>query len=322
MPILTTHNLTKIYQGQHIALSGLNLCVEEGVVLGLLGPNGAGKTTAMKLLLGLHIPTAGHCEIFGERVTPNSARIRRRIGFLPTNPQFPPDMTPISYLEFMGKLSGLSRQVRASRLAGLIRAVELLPASSQKIKGFSTGMLTRLGIAASLVNDPDLLIWDEPTAGLDPEGRRHTINLIRQLGKNKTLIVSSHILSDIEAVCSHVAVLHEGQLIFSGTVQELKLRLKKNMVNLELSGDEGVLAGLLPQIHGQPAVTKCDMEGCHVLVTFDPDEPFVKSLAELLQIVAGSEVELVGIKCASDQTEEAFFSLLEEEEGRGFTRSY
>ena len=322
MPILTTHNLTKIYQGQHIALSGLNLCVEEGVVLGLLGPNGAGKTTAMKLLLGLHIPTAGHCEIFGERVTPNSARIRRRIGFLPTNPQFPPDMTPISYLEFMGKLSGLSRQVRASRLAGLIRAVELLPASSQKIKGFSTGMLTRLGIAASLVNDPDLLIWDEPTAGLDPEGRRHTINLIKQLGRDKTIIVSSHILSDIEAVCSHVAVLHEGQLIFSDTVQELKLRLKKNMVDLELSGDADALAAVVPHIRAQSTVTTCDVDGCHVVVTFGPDELFVKSLADLLQAIAGSDVELVGIKCASDQTEDAFFHLLKEEEGRGFTRSY
>jgi ABC-2 type transport system ATP-binding protein len=251
MAILTTRNLTKIYHGRHIALSGLNLDVEGGVVLGLLGPNGAGKTTAIKLLLGLHIPTAGYCEVFGRRVAPNAAGLRRRIGFLPTNPRFPPGMTPIAYLDLMGKLSGLPHQTRKSRLAGLIRAVDLLSASSQKISGFSTGMLTRLGIAASLMNDPELLIWDEPTAGLDPEGRRHTLNLIRDLKKTRTVVVSSHILGDIEAVCSHVAVLQQGQLIFSGTIQELKRRMKSGLVRLEFAASPEVLRELAATVGEQ-----------------------------------------------------------------------
>lgn len=322
MPILTTRNLTKIYGSKHIALSGLDLDVESGVVLGLLGPNGAGKTTALKLLLGLHVPTAGHCEVFGQRVTPNAAGIRRRIGFLPTNPRFPPGMTPITYLDFMGKLSGLPRNVRKSRLAGLIRAVDLLTASSQKIKGFSTGMLTRLGIAASLMNDPDLLIWDEPTAGLDPEGRRHTIDLIRELRKDKTIIVSSHILSDVEAVCSHVAVLHEGQLIFHGTMQELKLRLRRSTVILELDAEQQALQQLAETIGTDPGVEECAADGCHVSVTFGSDRPFAEAVAGILHLVADSGIQLIAIKCASDQTEDAFFELLREEEDRGFTRSY
>lgn len=322
MALLTTHNLTKIYHNRHIALSGLNLEIEPGIVLGLLGPNGAGKTTAMKLLLGLHIPTAGHCEVFGKRMSPNAASLRRRIGFLPTNPRFPPGMTPITYLDFMGKLSGLSSEARRTRLAGLIRAVELLPASSQKIKGFSTGMLTRLGIAASLINDPELLIWDEPTAGLDPEGRRSALGLIRDLKRSKTVIVSSHILSDIEAVCSHVAVLHEGQLIFYGTVQELKTRLKRNSVDIELNADEPTVGALLPDIRTQEAVLQADVEGCRLTVVFDPAMPFVKCLIDLLGLVAERGLEVVGIRCGSDDTEDAFFQLLQEEEGRGFTRSY
>ena len=322
MPILSTRNLTKIYGNSHIALSGLDLDVEPGVVLGLLGPNGAGKTTALKLLLGLHIPTAGYCDVFGKRVTPNAAGIRRRIGFLPTNPRFPPGMTPIAYLDFMGKLSGLRRETRKSRLAGLIRAVDLLPASAQKIKGFSTGMLTRLGIAASLMNAPDLLIWDEPTAGLDPEGRRHTIDLIRDQKKDRTIIVSSHILSDVEAVCSHVAVLHEGQLIFYGTMQELKLRLQRDTVVLELGADQEALQGLAQKIGGEPGVGACEVDGCWLSVTFCSEGPFAESVAGILHKVAASSIELIAIRCAAGQTEDAFFELLREDEGRGFTRSY
>ncbi len=136
MRIVSAHGLTKIYGNQRIALSSLSFEVEQGMTLGLLGPNGAGKTTAIKLLLGLHLPTSGHCETFGKRVTPDAADIRRRIGFLPTNPRFPTDLTPITYLDFMGKLSGLPRSARKSRLAGLVRAVELLPASAKESKAF------------------------------------------------------------------------------------------------------------------------------------------------------------------------------------------
>src|SRR5262249_56573436 len=170
--VVETYKLTKIYQNRQIALNDVTIRIEPGCVLGLLGPNGAGKTTLLRLVLGLHRPTAGWVKLFGKRMTPNSADGRRRIGYIPTNPQFPRGMTPISYLDYMARLFGLPSQVRKPRLASLIRAVDLLPHSGSPIAGFSNGMTARLAVATSLINDPELLIWDEPTHGLDPQAPR------------------------------------------------------------------------------------------------------------------------------------------------------
>src|SRR6516165_3861543 len=213
-PVVEAQSLTKVYQRQQIALSNVTMTVTRGCVLGLLGPNGAGKTTFLRLVLGLQRPTAGKIKVFGKTMTPNAAELRRRIGYIPTNPQFPRGMTPITYLDYMARLFGLPRDVRKPRLASLIRAVDLLRASGDPIAGFSNGMTARLAVAASLINEPDLLIWDEPTHGLDPEARRSMLELIKTLSQQKTLIVSSHNLSDIDEVCNHAAVLSRGQLIY------------------------------------------------------------------------------------------------------------
>src|SRR5437868_5910802 len=226
--VVETFKLTKIYQNRQIALNDVSLRIEPGCVLGLLGPNGAGKTTFLRLVLGLHRPTAGWVKVFGKRMTPNAADIRRRIGYIPTNPQFPQGMSPITYLDYMARLFGLPGDVRKPRLASLIRAVDLLAVSGEPIAGFSNGMTSRLAVAASLINEPDLLVWDEPTHGLDIEARRSMLELIKTLAREKTLIVSSHNLSDIDEVCNHAAVLHHGQLIFSGSLSDLKGRIRKN----------------------------------------------------------------------------------------------
>src|SRR6202171_1744667 len=168
--VVETYKLTKIYQNRQIALNDVTLRLDPGCVLGLLGPNGAGKTTLLRLILGLHRPTAGWAKLFGRNMGPNAASLRCRIGYIPTNPQFPRGMTPISYLDYMARLFGLPADVRKPRLASLIRAVDLLGASRHALDGFSNGMTARLAVAASLINEPDLLIWDEPTAGPDPEG--------------------------------------------------------------------------------------------------------------------------------------------------------
>src|SRR5262249_40363219 len=156
------------------------------------GHNGAGKTTLLRLILGLHRPTAGWIKVFGKKMCPNGASLRRRIGYIPTNPQFPRGMTPITYLDHIAPLFGLPFQVRKPRLATLTRAVDLLSVSGDIIDGFSNGMTARLAVATSLINEPDLLIWDEPTHGLDPEVRRSMLELIKTLAREKTLIVSSH----------------------------------------------------------------------------------------------------------------------------------
>ncbi|MGF1583434.1 MAG: ABC transporter ATP-binding protein, partial [Gemmataceae bacterium] len=161
--VIETHRLTKIYQNRQIALNDVTLQMRPGCVLGLLGPNGAGKTTLLRLILGLHCPTAGWVKVFGEKMTPNTAHLRCRVGYIPTNPQFPKGMTPITYLDHMARLFGMPKDVRKPRLASLIRSVGLLSVSGESIEGFSNGMTARLAVAASLINEPEVLIWDEPT---------------------------------------------------------------------------------------------------------------------------------------------------------------
>jgi ABC-2 type transport system ATP-binding protein len=196
--VVETFKLTKIYQNRQIALNDVTLRIEPGCVLGLLGPNGAGKTTLLRLVLGLHRPTAGWVKLFGRTMTTNAAGLRCKIGYIPTNPQFPRGMTPITYLDYIARLFGIPGDIRKPRLASLIRAVDLLTHSGDIIDGFSNGMTARLAVATSLLNDPDLLIWDEPTHGLDPEARRSMLELIKTLAKEKTLIVSSHNLADVD----------------------------------------------------------------------------------------------------------------------------
>ncbi len=315
--IITTHNLTKIYSNKHIALNGAALMVPRGTVFGLVGPNGAGKTTTIRLLLGLQTPTAGEVRIFGERMTPNATHLRRRIGFLPTNPKFPRDMNAIMYLDFVGRLFGIPDDVRKPRLAALLRAVGLLAASAQKVQNYSTGMTTRLGIAASLMNDPELLIWDEPTAGLDPEGRKYTIDLIQELGQEKTILVSSHNLSDIQKVCDYIGILSDGKLIFTGRVEEMTRFTRSGTIELQLEGD---IAGLCKRLESSAINTQWERQGMAVQLRFERDGTMAAELGKVLQLVNEADVTLYAIHSLQDEMVEAFIQLLEEERAHGFSR--
>ena len=320
MPLIETHDLTKIYNRRLIAVNGVSMKVGAGNVFGLLGPNGAGKTTTIKLLLGLQRPTAGRVELFGERMTPNAAHLRQRIGYLPTHAKLPPKMTPLTYLDFIGKLFGLPNDVRKPRLASLIRAVGLLPAQSQTIKSFSTGMTTRLAIAASLINDPELLLWDEPTAGLDPAGRKYALDLIRELGQTKTVVISSHILSDIDRVCDHVGVLYEGKLIFQGSMSQFKQSTGRNGVDLEIAGDARALSALSERFRELPEVVDFQQRGTWWEVLFSPSDSLARPLGKLLQTTGEVGVEVLNVVTTKEQTEEAFIHLLEADQANGFTR--
>ena len=314
-PIIVIRNLTKIYKNKHIALNGATLVVPKGTVFGLVGPNGAGKTTTIRLLLGLQTPTAGEVRLFGERMTPNATHLRRRVGFLPTNPKFPRDMNAILYLDFVGRLFGIPAEVRKPRLAALLRAVGLLAASSQKVQNFSTGMTTRLGIAASLMNDPDLLIWDEPTAGLDPEGRKYTIDLIQELGQEKTILVSSHNLADIQKVCDYIGVLSDGKLIYSGRVEEMTRYTRSGAIELQLEGDvEGLCSRL------EASSIKAERLGMTVRLHFERDGTMAAELGKVLQLVNEADVTLYAIHSLQDEMVEAFIQLLEAERAHGFSR--
>ena len=320
MPLIETHALTKIYHRRLIAVNGVSMTVGAGNVFGLLGPNGAGKTTIIKLLLGLQRPTAGRVEVLGQPMTPNAAHLRQRIGYLPTHAKLPPNMTPLTYLDFIGRLFGLPNDVRKPRLASLIRAVGLLPAQSQVIKSFSTGMITRLAIAASLINDPELLLWDEPTAGLDPAGRKYALDLIRELGQTKTVVVSSHILSDIDRVCDHVGVLYEGKLIFQGSMTQFKQSTGRNGVELEIDGDARTLSALSDRLREMPEVVDFQQRGTWWEVLFSSSDSLARPLGKLLLTTAEVGVEVLNVVTTKEQTEEAFIHLLEADQANGFTR--
>jgi ABC-2 type transport system ATP-binding protein len=320
--VIESYKLTKIYQNRQIALNDVTLKLEPGCVLGLLGHNGAGKTTLLRLVLGLHRPTAGWVKVFGQTMGPNSANLRCRIGYIPTNPQFPRGMTPISYLDYIARLFGLTAEVRKTRLATLIRAVDLLSVSGTRIDNFSNGMIARLAVATSLINEPDLLIWDEPTLGLDPEARRSMLELIKTLAREKTLIVASHNLSDIDEVCNHAAVLSRGHLIFFGSLQDLKGRMRRNHYELDLEGDQKAITKAMQAIKNLPELKTVALRQRRLELRMTEEANNSAALANVFMTLADNKVSLISVRTVGQQTEQAFLDLVEKEEARGFARAY
>jgi ABC-2 type transport system ATP-binding protein len=273
-------------------------------------------------VLGLHRATAGWVKCFGQRMTPNSADLRRRIGYIPTNPQFPQHMTPITYLDYMARLFGLPLEVRKPRLASLIRAVDLLGSSGDKIAGFSNGMSARLAVATSLINEPDLLIWDEPTHGLDPEARRSMLELIKNLSREKTLVLSSHNLSDIDEVCNHAAVLSRGQLIYFGSLQDLKGRMRRNHFEVDLDGDQKSITKAVASIKQMTEFKSVALKQRRLELHLADEQNNASALANVFMTLSDGKVNIMGIRTVGQQTEQAFLDLVEKEESKGFARLY
>jgi ABC-2 type transport system ATP-binding protein len=207
--------------GRHVALTGLDLDVGPGQVVGLLGPNGAGKTTTVKILTGLVGATGGTAELFGVPVGTPAAR--RRLGYLPEHFRFPEWMTGIELLRYHARLAGRDPRRDRVRLDGLLELVGLDGRGDERIRGYSKGMTQRLGLAQALVGEPDLVLLDEPTSALDPLGRREMRELIRRLARDGVaVLLNSHLLSEVELVCDHVVVIDKGKVLRSGTLDEVR----------------------------------------------------------------------------------------------------
>lgn len=216
-------HLTKIYRGGARALDDLNLVIPSGM-FGLLGPNGAGKTTLMRILAGILHPTNGLVQIgqYNGESRQGHTAIRQLLGYLPQELGMYPDLSASEFLDYMGLLKGLkNRKERRFRVEQVLETVTLRTVAQRKIKTFSGGMKRRLGIAQALINDPQLLIVDEPTAGLDPEERIRFRNLLSDLGSNRTVLLSTHIVEDIAQTCQHIAVMKSGQVIFQGAIAQM-----------------------------------------------------------------------------------------------------
>ncbi len=218
--MIRVQNLTKRY-GSFVAVDNISFDVEAGGVVGLLGPNGAGKTSTMRVLTCYHPASAGSVSVAGYDVFQDSLEVRRHIGYLPEATPLYPEMRVREYLKFRGKLRGLSRAESLDAIRRVTERCWLGEFVDRPIGQLSKGMKQRVGLADAMIHEPDLLVLDEPTIGLDPRQIRETRNLIKELGERHTVILSSHILHEVEQTCSRTIIIAEGRIVASGSPQEL-----------------------------------------------------------------------------------------------------
>ena len=231
MNVLEIQHLSKQF-GTHQVLRDLTFQVPEHSVYGFLGQNGAGKTTTMKIILGLLKADKGEVKVLGETVRYGFAKTNRRVGYLPDVPEFYGYMKAEQYLRLCGEITGLSAKEICSRSEELLSLVGLSE-EKKKIRGYSRGMKQRLGIAQALLNEPGLLICDEPTSALDPLGRKEILDILSKVREKTTVLFSTHVLSDVERICDRAAVLKDGRLVLSGSLEELKAQHRKDSLCLE-----------------------------------------------------------------------------------------
>jgi ABC-2 type transport system ATP-binding protein len=227
--MIEVQNLTKRY-GQHVALDGVSFSVGCGEVVGFLGPNGAGKSTTMRILTTFMAATSGSVRVGGDCVFENPMRVRKRIGYMPENNPLPTDLRVGDYLKFRAQLKRLANGDSANRIAEVMEQCGVADVAGRFIGQLSRGYRQRVGLADALLAKPELIVLDEPTAGLDPNQVRSVRRLIRELAGGHTVLISSHILSEIEMTCDRVVILHEGRLLASGALEELMAKANAAVV--------------------------------------------------------------------------------------------
>ncbi len=290
--ILETTGLSKRYGG-HVALDAVDLAVPEGAVYGLVGPNGAGKTTLLAILAGLRRPTAGtvHC-----------ARPRRRVALLPDTPQFDPWLTGREVVALARHL--VAPDVPASRVDAVLRDTGLADAADRRVGGYSRGMLQRLGLAATVIGEPELLLLDEPASALDPAGRREVLDLIAQLRVRATTLLSSHILADVQEVCDTVGILRAGRLLYQGTLDALLVGQAVPAYRVHLREP---VEPAVQRLRGEAWVTGVDVDTAQSL------RVGVRSLAEaelmLPRVLAACDARVISLAPQAADLEDVFLEL-------------
>lgn len=238
MDILTLSHVSRSF-GRQQAVRDLSFSVPEHTVYGFIGPNGAGKTTTMNMILGLLKPDGGEIMVNGQTVRYGQNNTNQYIGYLPDVPEFYGFLTPMEYLLLCGDITGMPKSEIESRSEELLQLVGL-SGVSKRIHGFSRGMKQRLGIAQALLNRPKLLICDEPTSALDPAGRKEILDILRSVRRHTAVLFSTHILADVERICDEIAFLHQGELAFQGTMEEVRTLQKGSGFQAEFYRKEDV----------------------------------------------------------------------------------
>lgn len=255
--MIEVKNLTKKY-GEHLAVDNLSFTAKKGQIIGFLGPNGAGKSTTMNMITGYISATDGSVSIGGHDIFEEPEEAKRRIGYLPEQPPLYLDMTVKEYLTFVANIKKVKRQEIESMLHKIMSMTQILDVSTRLIKHLSKGYKQRVGLAGAIVGFPDVLILDEPTVGLDPMQITQIRDLIKELSKEHTIILSSHILSEISAICDTVMIINKGKLIVSDTPDNLtKHKNNSNGLKLKVKGDKGVVCDILQTIE---TITKIELD--------------------------------------------------------------
>lgn len=309
MSIINAERITKIYnprgKGAVTALAEMSLEVREGEIFGLLGPNGAGKTTFIKVLLEIVSATSGSAKMLGEPIGTTAAK--SRVGYLPENHKYPDFLTGAQVLRYFGQLSGLPSDVCEKRITDRLELVGMSQWHKTKIRKYSKGMMQRLGLAQALINDPKLVILDEPTDGVDPLGRKEIRDLLARLrDEGKTVFLNSHLLSEVELICDRVAILNKGKLIRIGTVKELTTQENSYRVGIE---------GALPkELRLQWEATRVNvLEENEELVCSLPD---LASLNAVIDQLRTAGILITSVSQKRQSLEDMFIDVISREEGK------
>jgi ABC-2 type transport system ATP-binding protein len=259
-PMITVENLSKRYAGGE-AVKGISFSVEKGEVVGFLGPNGAGKSTTMRMITGYLPATDGKIEVAGAKLPEQSLLVRQRIGYMPENVPLYPEMRVEEFLEYRGRLKRVARGEIAQRVDLVLDQCGLADVRRKIIGTLSKGYRQRVGLADALIHNPSLLILDEPTAGLDPHQIRSFRELIKELGKDRTILLSTHILSEVEMVCSRAIIINRGRIEASDTLANLEKRVQAGALQIEVKAEPGSVREKLKGLPDVSMVTELNRAG-------------------------------------------------------------
>ncbi|UCF30981.1 MAG: ATP-binding cassette domain-containing protein [bacterium] len=303
------HDLRKSF-GTIVAVDGISFTVDSGEILGFLGPNGAGKSTTMRILTGYLPPDSGSVSICGIDILHRPVPAKARIGYLPEGAPLYPEMTPASFLGFVADIRGITGNGKAQRLARVAEIMHLKEVWHQPIETLSKGFKRRVGLAQAIVHDPDVLILDEPTDGLDPNQKREVRQLVRDMARDKAIIISTHILEEVHAVCTRAAIISRGRIVADGTPGELEAMSEYNhAVTIQVRADDAVsLSGAIARLPDVRKVDTLPLADRLVEITAFPagGERIITGISRMLQ--EGSW-DIVEVRHESGRLDEVFLSL-------------
>ena len=308
--MIEVQNLTKVY-GSKTAVENVSFKIRNGRIYGLLGPNGAGKSTTMNIMTGCLSPTEGTVLINGYDICDQPIEAKRQIGYLPEQPPLFGDMTPAEYLTFVAEAKGVSDDLIDRQVKEAMQVTDILSVKDRLIRNLSKGYRQRVGIAQAILGSPDIIILDEPTVGLDPQQLTEIRALIRKLGQKQTVIVSSHILSEISELCDHVIILSGGHVVADDAMAELEARVSpEKLIRMTVKGDEAGVLRVLTELEGVRSVTVSGTDAAAGTVSLTVTTPVDTDLRDsIFFAMAEARYAVISMELAEQSLEEIFLSL-------------